>query len=718
LSAVFQASEITAITIRGGRTPHADLRFCPRTARRERVVERLVSLLRHGAADSAAAPIVATAHPDGKGVVRYFRHGTLVNGWNILLDEPGRLRLKNRALHRRSALCQAIERELAGVLGIDQYRTSALAGTVRVEYDPARLAARDIIEILDSALDGAGPTGPLDQRELSLPLCTAAVPLAAAAQFAIPALLPAAAAVLACTSIPTLRSAQRTIFRERRLRADVLDSVVLIGCLVTMSIFSGTVLCWCVGVGRVLVDRTRVNSRKAFLAAFGKQPRHARLYRDGTESRVPVAWLRKGDTIVADAGDLIPVDGRVVAGRAMIDPHALTGGFAPVERGVGDPIFASTLMLAGRVYVAVESAGGETASARIGRILRDSAGYTLTNQRRGERLAERLTVPTLALAAVGMSTMGPGAALAVLHRDFATGLRMAAPLAMVGTLARCAHHGIVVRHGRALEAMNEVDTVVFELSDPPADQRPGFPDVVEGLRDRGIGRIAVIRDEGVVPSSDVADSPEIHSSFTRIRPVEKADYVERFRAEGRKVCLVVDGLNDPRAATSADVSISMGGAASIATDAAHVIFLDDDLAKLCQLRDIAADLNRQVAWSRTMVLGPNVVGIAGVFAMGFGIMASVVINNLSSLAALGVGAIPLREVAQLEAERRHRLDINQTIAAERALSEPIEAESDLSPTPRSDLACTEAAVYDRSEWHLDRDAPHSSAPGPSPVVSH
>ena len=95
------------------------------------------------------------------------------------------------------------------------------------------------------------------------------------------------------------------------------------------------------------------------------------------------------------------------------------------------------------------------------------------------------------------------------------------------------------------------------------------------------------------------------------------------------------------------------------------MFLEEGLAKLCELRDIARDLDRNVKRSWSMILAPNIACIVGVFTMGFGIMASVVTNNVAALAALANGVLPLRKVAQIEAERRHRLELTQAYAMER-----------------------------------------------------
>jgi heavy metal translocating P-type ATPase len=736
--------------------------------------------------DEARGLTVASASTarDRTGAVRYFRHGSVVTGWEIKRDHPGRLRLKNPVLYRRSELCQAIERELVGILGIDQYKTSSLTCTVQVDYDPRQLSKLQVIEILDSVLSSTEHPSSLDKPDLHLPVCTASLPIAAAAQFAFPPLLPVAAAVFAYTSIPTFKEGYKVLFKEKRLGVDVLDSIVVVGCLGTMAIFPGAVLCWCLGFGRALVKKTQDNSKKLLLNAFGKQPRYVWLYRDGVEVQVTLDRLAKGDIIVVSTGEVVPVDGHVVEGMAMIDQHALTGESTPAEKGVGDRVFASTVMVAGKVFVSVETSGSDTASAKISQILNDTAGYKLASQHKGERLADKAVIPTLTIGAVGMATMGPAGAVAVLNSDFGTGIRMAAPLAMLSSLALCANKGILVKDGRALELMNEIDTVLFDktgtltrerpevgrviaargfdaeeilgfaaaaerkfhhpiaqailhkaqelnLTLPPTDDtqykvgygitvhalghtvrvgsrrfmemegiplprevsaaleeahregytmvmvgvddrlggaielrasvRPEVREIIKGLRERGIKHIAIISGDHEAPTRKLAESLGMDRYFAQVLPADKAEYVEKLQNEGCKVCFVGDGINDSIALKKANVSISLRGASSIATDTAQIVFLEEGLAKLCELRDIARDLDHNVKRSWSMILAPNIACIAGVFTMGFGIMASVVTNNVAALAALGNGILPLRKVAQIEAERRHRLEMSQQL---------------------------------------------------------
>ena len=383
----------------------------------------------------------------------------------------GVIKLENPALFRKAPLCDAIERELMGVLGIDRYETSARNGSAKVEYDPRQLGPAQIIEILDGVLANAEHPEQLDEPELDLVICTASVPLAAVAQFAMPALLPVSAALFAYTTIPSFRRAYRVLSEERRLGLDVLDSVVVLGCLATLHVFPGAILSWCLSFGRSLVRRTEDSSKKLLLGAFGKQPRFVWLMQDGIEIQVPLDRLQKGDIVVTHTGEMVPVDGIIVDGMAMIDQHALTGESTPAEKGVGDRVFASTILVAGEIQVVVEKSGSDTATAKIAQILNDTAGYKLASQHRGEQLADKAVIPTLAVGAVAGATIGPHGAVAALTvisvRAFEWPHRWA-----LSTLALCAQKGILVKDGRALDLLCEVDTMLFDKTGTLTRERP------------------------------------------------------------------------------------------------------------------------------------------------------------------------------------------------------------------------------------------------------
>ena len=786
---IFAAGQVVGgVTLNRGSTPVAELRFDAHRYSLRDVLARLAEALSaegqpaadHGLAHALVVAPAVTAR-DRHGVVHYHRYGHVVTGFQVIAERAGYIKVKNPVLYRKNGLCQAIERELMSVLGVDRYKTHSMQCTVIVEYDPRRLTRHQVIEILDGALANAEHQAELDKLDLDLTVCVGSLALAGAAQFAAPALLPAAAAVFAYTTIPSFVGAYDVLFKERRLGVDLLDSVVVLGCLGTLQVFPGAVLALCLSFGRMLVKKTEDNSKKLLLNAFGKQPRFVWLVTEaGVEVEVSLDKVNAGDIVVAHTGDMVPVDGHVVEGMAMIDQQALTGESTPAEKGVGDRVFASTIMVAGKIYISVEKAGSETASAKISQILNDTAGYKLTSQNKGERLADTAVLPTLAVGALAFATLGPHAGVAVLNSDLGTGIRMAAPLAMLSTLALCAQKGILVKDGRALELMGEIDTVLFDKTGTLTRERPevgriiaanghteaeillfaataeqkfhhpiamailhkaeelglelaktdetqykvgygisvginghtirvgsrrylemeGIPltpeveaaldeahqdgytmvmvgvdgqlggalelqaavrpevrDIVDGLRKRGIKHLAIISGDHEAPTRKLAEELGMDIHFAQVLPADKADYVKKLQDQGMKVCFVGDGINDSIALKQANVSISLRGATSIATDTAQIVFMEQGLGKLCELRDIAQAMDRNVRNSWVMIVVPNVACVAGVFTLGLGIGFSVLTNNVAALGALANGVWPMRKVAQLEAERRHRLEM-------------------------------------------------------------
>jgi heavy metal translocating P-type ATPase len=781
LQAALRLRAIEDATFAPAPRPSVDLHYDERQHRRTKILDGLDFVLRASAqVRRPMAVAAAIAARDHHGVVRYGRTAGRITGWRAEHERVGAIRLNNPVLHRKRALCEAIERELMSVLGVHRYNTDSLKCRVDIEYDPRRISVAQLVEILDTALATTEHPAQLDKIDRELTLCTASLPLAAVAQFAAPVLLPVSGALFAYTAIPSFKGAWRVLAKERRLGVDVLDSIVVLACLGTGQVFAGSILCWCLSFGRYLVGRTEDRSKKLLLGAFGKQPRFVWLLVDGQEIQVSLNKLSKGDIVVVNTGEVVPVDGIIVDGLAMIDQHALTGESTPAEKGVGDQVFASTIMVAGKIHVSVEKSGEATATAKIAQILNDTAGYKLASQQKGEQLADKAVIPTLAAGGLALGTIGVQGAAAVLNSDMGTGIRMAAPLAMLSTLALCSQRGVLVKDGRALDLLCEIDTVLFdktgtltrerpevgriiaaigyeavdilryaaaaehrfhhpiarailqkaaeeELDVPPIDTaqykvghgitvgveghtirvgsrrfmemegvaltpevaealeaahreghsmvmvavddalggalelrasvRPEVPEIIKGLRARGIRHIAIISGDHEAPTRKLASELGIDRYFAQVLPTQKADYVEKLQKEGRKVCFVGDGINDAIALKKANVSISLRGATSIATDTAHVVFMEPGLSKLCELRDIATELQRNVRISWGLILAPNILCIVGVFTLGFGIAASVLTNNVAALGALLNGVRPMRKVAAHEAERRHLLEL-------------------------------------------------------------
>ncbi|MBK1634019.1 hypothetical protein CKO31_25530 [Thiohalocapsa halophila] len=139
--------------------------------------------------------------------------------------------------------------------------------------------------------------------------------------------------------------------------------------------------------------------------------------------------MHAGDIIVVNTGEQIPVDGAVVAGTAMIDQQSLTGEAAPVERNEGDQVYAMTVLVAGRLQIQVEQTGADTVAFKIVKIINDAATFKVEVQSTGERIADKMVLPTLGLGALGYFTAGgPGGMLAIINADFTPASESRRPL--------------------------------------------------------------------------------------------------------------------------------------------------------------------------------------------------------------------------------------------------------------------------------------------------
>jgi hypothetical protein len=372
----FIAPEVYQVEIDGPKA-RAEIWFRTNDAANPSLTKKIAHNLAHGARSALGNQRLALIFPSNfnesnEQLVRLCRYGQRLSTWEVKHEIEGRLRLHNPALFRKRELCDAIERELMNALGVERYFTNDLTSSVLIHYDPRQIQKHQIIAILDDAIRNAKDIG-FSGVDLDLPICTVSAGLAITSTFFVPALAPLSAALFFYSAIPSFKNAYHVVFEEKRLGVDLLDTIVVLACLGTNQTFAGTVLAWTLSVARKLVKRTEDHSKKMLLNVFGKQPRFVWLYRDGDEVETPLEKLHVNDIIVVHTGETVPVDGEVADGMAMIDQHALTGESAPAEKVKGDKVFAATIVLAGKIQVAVTSAGEETTSAKLARILNDTA---------------------------------------------------------------------------------------------------------------------------------------------------------------------------------------------------------------------------------------------------------------------------------------------------------------------------------------------------------
>ncbi len=211
-----------------------------------------------------------------------------------------------------------------------------------------------------------------------------------------------------------------------------------------------------------IIDRVEGSTQQQLINTFTQYPEKVWVLKSNIEIQTDFQSVRVNDIVVVNAGEIIPVDGTIQSGVANIDQHILTGESHPAEKSVGDKVFASTLLLSGRIYIRVETSGETTAAARIGNVLNYTQSYKDTLITRGRRISDRFIPVTLGISAVTLPLLGLNSATAVLWSGLGSTMGMLGPVSVLIYSQILARQGILIKDGRVLESLKQVDTIVFD----------------------------------------------------------------------------------------------------------------------------------------------------------------------------------------------------------------------------------------------------------------
>lgn len=240
--------------------------------------------------------------------------------------------------------------------------------------------------------------------------------------------------------------------------------------------------------GRKIGYSSQMRSSKELANVFGKLPSTVWVLKDGVELEIAFDQLNVGDTLVLTPGQIIPIDGKIVEGFASVDQHRLTGESQPADKQTGDEVLASTVVLAGRVLVRVEKAGHQTVAAQIGEMLRKTASYEMSITTQARQMADRSVAPTLIAAGVAGLMLGGSSAIAITSTVFGLNLLFSGPLALRNYLLVAARQNILIKDGRSMDLLAEIDTVVFDKTGTLTLEQPRVAQVYSfgGLGAEGI----------------------------------------------------------------------------------------------------------------------------------------------------------------------------------------------------------------------------------------
>ena len=576
------------------------------------------------------------------------------------------------------------------------------------------------------------------------------------------------------------------LLKQGKVGTETLISITLLGALIIQRFFIGSLICLAVRYANRLTSRITDESRAHLSSMFEQQMDTVWILVDRVEMQIPFEQLKVNDTVIVQSGEMIPADGLVIDGMASVDQHILTGEANPVEREAGDEVFASTLVLSGKIYIRVEKAGEDCTVAKIADILNQTVDFKSTTQLRAEKFSKDLVKPALIVSGLALPFWGFTGALAVINAHPKNKIMIIAPLTVLNYLNLAAKNGILIKDGRSLELLTQVDTIVFDKTGTLTEEQPyvgaiyccaeedetavlcyaaaaeykqkhplarailaaaeqrdivlptvkdsechmgygvlvhtdsqdihvgsarfmeisgitipadiivqltnchqqGHSLVMVAVNKKLIGAVElwptvrseakqviaqlkarknitatyIISGDHEIPTQKLANELGVDHHFAGVLPAQKAELIDKLKEEGRFVCYIGDGINDSIALKKSHVSISLSGASTIATDTAQIVLMDKGISHLDTLFNLGEDFKRNMDNSLNIMLTPAIIGVGGVFLLGFGLPQTLFLN----LAGLAFGVNNAMHPKLIVSDQSH--PIEQT-------SDDIDAES-------------------------------------------
>lgn len=296
--------------------------------------------------------------------------------------------------------------------------------------------------------------------ERYLKISLAQVGLGAVKQFVYPPIAPVFYAAFLYSNYPLFRRTERSL-KEGKVGNDFINTAANLSAVGLGQYFAAGVGTFAYFFGDKVIEKTKHNSQNLLLNSLDKLPTQVWVLKNNIESQIALDALEQNDVIIIQIGETIAVDGKVIDGFGMVDEHSLTGEFQAAEKNIGDNVYASTVLVRGKLYVKTEKTGAQTTVSRIDSILEQSSNFKSKTQLRGQHWADASALPFLGASALTSVFAGPLTGLVVLTAS-AGSLRTISPLVTFSHLKKAAHKGILVKDGRVFERIGEIDTILFD----------------------------------------------------------------------------------------------------------------------------------------------------------------------------------------------------------------------------------------------------------------
>lgn len=285
---------------------------------------------------------------------------------------------------------------------------------------------------------------------------------------------------------------------QRKIEVPVLDATAI-----GVSMFRGDIstagsVMFLLGIGEILEEWTHKKSVDDLARSMSLNISRVWLCNDGQEMLVPTTEIQTGDLVRVHMGNMVPFDGTVAEGEAMVNQASLTGESEPVRKYIESMVYAGTVVEEGELTIRVKETNGSSKFDKIVTMIEESEKLKSGLESKAEHLADRLVPYTL--LGTGITYLLTGnitKAISVLMVDFSCALKLAMPIAVLSAIREASNYHVTVKGGRYLEAMAEADTIVFDKTGTLTKAQPTVKQVVafNGMSENELLRIAACLEE-------------------------------------------------------------------------------------------------------------------------------------------------------------------------------------------------------------------------------
>ena len=383
--------------------------------------------------------------------------------------------------------------------------------------------------------------------------------------------------------------------------------------------------------GRLLEEKAKDGTASSIRQMMGMAPKTAHIVDGDKIEEVPLSTIEVGDILEVRPGEKVPVDGEVIwaesfmtADAAYVDESMITGEPTPAEKKKGSKVLAGTIPSQGKFRMRARQVGEDTALAHIIKMVQEAQGSKAPVQRIVDKAA-LVFVPVVVCIAlvtfllwwlIGGNSALPQAimsAVAVLVIACPCAMGLATPTALMVGIGKAAQKQILIKDAAALESLRKVDVLVTDktgtLTIPnknidftkadnlPFEERetlkPNAREAMDELQKKGIEvyMMSGDKDEAARYWAEKAGIKHYHS---KVLPQDKENLVRQLQAEGKRVAMVGDGINDTQALALADVSIAIGKGTDVAMDVAQVTLMGDDLSAIPEAIQLSRNTVRMI----------------------------------------------------------------------------------------------------------------------------